>query len=120
MDAQSSSAEHFRSTATHNDSEQLASTKSPVKDVVVAASEAPSASEHGDQRRSSNIPLKMKLFAILLVTATGFGSHWSSGVTGAMKSTLKKVEAANDAQDKTMLIIIEITYQQRSIRSTGG
>jgi hypothetical protein len=26
-----------------------------------------------------------------LVTATGFGSHWSSGVTGAMKSTVKKV-----------------------------
>jgi hypothetical protein len=33
----------------------------------------------------------MKLLSILMVTAIGFGSHWSSGVTGAMKSTLKKV-----------------------------
>jgi hypothetical protein len=39
----------------------------------------------------SLVPLRMKLFSILLVTAVGFGSHWSSGVTGAMKSTLKKV-----------------------------
>jgi hypothetical protein len=37
------------------------------------------------------VPLRMKLISILLVTAVGFGSHWSSGVTGAMKSTLKKV-----------------------------
>ena len=39
----------------------------------------------------SLVPLRMKLISILLVTAVGFGSHWSSGVTGAMKSTLKKV-----------------------------
>jgi hypothetical protein len=37
------------------------------------------------------VPLRMKLLSILMVTAIGFGSHWSSGVTGAMKSTLKKV-----------------------------
>lgn len=40
---------------------------------------------------TSLVPLRMKLLSILLVTAVGFGSHWSSGVTGAMKSTLKKV-----------------------------
>jgi hypothetical protein len=41
--------------------------------------------------QTSLVPLRMKLISILLVTAVGFGSHWSSGVTGAMKSTLKKV-----------------------------
>jgi hypothetical protein len=40
---------------------------------------------------SDSVPLRMKLLSILMVTAIGFGSHWSSGVTGAMKSTLKKV-----------------------------
>jgi hypothetical protein len=57
---------------------------------VVACSDA-SSGEHNGSDKSSAIPLKMKLVAILLVTATGFGSHWSSGVTGAMKSTVKKV-----------------------------
>lgn len=40
---------------------------------------------------TSVVPLRMKLISILLVTAVGFGSRWSGGVTGAMKSTLKKV-----------------------------
>lgn len=57
---------------------------------VVACSDA-SSDGRGGSDKSSAIPLKMKLIAILLVTATGFGSHWSSGVTGAMKSTVKKV-----------------------------
>ena len=57
---------------------------------VVACSDA-SSEGRGDSDKSEAIPLKMKLIAILLVTATGFGSHWSSGVTGAMKSTVKKV-----------------------------
>lgn len=58
-------------------------------DIFVASSDA-SASEGIKPNVDRAIPLKMKLIAILLVTATGFGSHWSSGVTGAMKSTLKK------------------------------
>lgn len=58
-------------------------------DVVVGSSDA-SSTERSDDG-SANVPLKIKLFAVLLVTAVGFGSHWSSGVTGAMKSTLKKV-----------------------------
>lgn len=37
------------------------------------------------------IPWSMKILSVLLVSLIGFGSHWSSGVTGAMKSTLKKV-----------------------------
>lgn len=35
-------------------------------------------------------PLAAKLFAVLLISCISFGSHWSSGVTGAMKSTIKK------------------------------
>jgi hypothetical protein len=54
--------------------------------VVVRADEAGS-----DSGRRDLVPLRMKLLSILMVTAIGFGSHWSSGVTGAMKSTLKKV-----------------------------
>jgi hypothetical protein len=57
-------------------------------DVVLASSGSSIRSEGG---RSTLVPLKMKLISILLVSAIGFGSHWSSGVTGAMKSTLKKV-----------------------------
>jgi hypothetical protein len=40
---------------------------------------------------AAHIPLRVKITAVLLVSAIGFGAHWSSGVTGAMKSTLKKV-----------------------------
>lgn len=45
--------------------------------------------------RSSNVPWTMKVIAVILVSAIGFGSHWSSGVTGAMKSTLKKVRGSS-------------------------
>ena len=37
------------------------------------------------------VPLSFKIASILLVSAIGFGSSWSGGITGAMKSTLKKV-----------------------------
>ncbi|POR38316.1 Uncharacterized protein TPAR_01483 [Tolypocladium paradoxum] len=36
------------------------------------------------------IPLKMKIASVIIVSMIGFGGHWSSGVTGALKSTLKK------------------------------
>lgn len=54
---------------------------------------APASSD--SERTTALVPLRMKLISILLVTAVGFGSHWSSGVTGAMKSTLKKVTFTN-------------------------
>lgn len=53
--------------------------------IVVAREESPA----GDG--AAHIPLRLKIIAVLLVSAIGFGAHWSSGVTGAMKSTLKKV-----------------------------
>ena len=65
-------------------------------DVVVASSGSSARSEGG---RSTLVPVKMKIISILLVTAIGFGSHWSSGVTGAMKSTLKKV-CRHDPKDR--------------------
>jgi hypothetical protein len=55
--------------------------------------------EDGSQTpQTSLVPLRMKLISILLVTAVGFGSHWSSGVTGAMKATLKKVRRYSSSQ----------------------
>lgn len=39
----------------------------------------------------NQVPLSFKILSVALVAGIGFGSHWSSGVTGAMKSTLKKV-----------------------------
>ncbi|OAA70635.1 MFS transporter [Cordyceps fumosorosea ARSEF 2679] len=48
--------------------------------------------------RETAIPLRIKLIAVVLVSLIGFGSHWSSGVTGAMKSTIKKKLHINNAQ----------------------
>ncbi|KAF9692963.1 hypothetical protein EKO04_009023 [Ascochyta lentis] len=65
---------------------------------VVLASSGSSVSGRSEGGRSTLVPVKMKLISILLVTAIGFGSHWSSGVTGAMKSTLKKQLHINNSQ----------------------
>ncbi|KAH7385589.1 major facilitator superfamily domain-containing protein [Phaeosphaeria sp. MPI-PUGE-AT-0046c] len=65
-------------------------------EVAVASDEASQ-----DPRQSQEepfVPMRMKLISVLLVTAVGFGSHWSSGVTGAMKSTLKKKLHINNAE----------------------
>lgn len=54
-----------------------------------------------DSDKSSNLtpaPLQWKIMAILLITAIGFGSNWSSGITGAMKSTIKKELKVNNKQ----------------------
>lgn len=39
-----------------------------------------------------------KLTAVMLVTLVRFGGSWSSGITGAMKSTLKKQLSINNTQ----------------------
>lgn len=69
----------------------MASPKTELKDesnggTIVVSSDVPPV----DNERV-HIPLRLKITAVLLVSAIGFGAHWSSGVTGAMKSTLKKV-----------------------------
>lgn len=75
--------------------------------------------------RSTHVPLRMKIISVLLVTAIGFGSHWSSGVTGAMKSTLKKVRAMlSDLSDDGRLGltggIAETAHQQCAVCGAGG
>ncbi|KFZ00644.1 hypothetical protein V501_10592 [Pseudogymnoascus sp. VKM F-4519 (FW-2642)] len=44
------------------------------------------------------VPLSFKIISVALVAGIGFGSSWSSGVTGAMKSTLKKELKINNTQ----------------------
>ncbi|KAI5209637.1 hypothetical protein AUEXF2481DRAFT_264446 [Aureobasidium subglaciale EXF-2481] len=44
------------------------------------------------------VPLQMKLLSVLLVSCIGFGSQWSSGVSSAMKSTMKKEMHINNTQ----------------------
>lgn len=73
------------------ESQQQSSVSAEKGPDVAIASSGLSVSERSGGGRSTLVPVKMKLISVLLVTAIGFGSHWSSGVTGAMKSTLKKV-----------------------------
>ncbi|KAL6860859.1 major facilitator superfamily domain-containing protein [Trichoderma novae-zelandiae] len=65
---------------------------------VSALDESDSASDE----RSTKVPMSMKILSVLLVSLVGFGSHWSTGVTGAMKSTLKKELHINNAQYATL------------------
>ncbi|KFZ24761.1 hypothetical protein V502_00765 [Pseudogymnoascus sp. VKM F-4520 (FW-2644)] len=44
------------------------------------------------------VPLSYKILSVALVAGIGFGSSWSGGVTGAMKSTLKKELKINNIQ----------------------
>lgn len=46
----------------------------------------------------NQVPLRWKLLSVLLVSAIGFGSKWSGGITGAMKTTLKKELKINNTQ----------------------
>ncbi|KAF5662610.1 hypothetical protein FCIRC_11428 [Fusarium circinatum] len=51
-------------------------------------------SDHSDSGSDDHgkkpVPLSMKILSVVIVSMIGFGGHWSSGVTGALKSTLKK------------------------------
>ncbi|KAL5114892.1 hypothetical protein ACEQ8H_007210 [Pleosporales sp. CAS-2024a] len=82
--------------ATSEKQQQDGGAKAGSADVVVTTSSDERSSQLHTQ--TNLVPLRMKLLCILLVTAVGFGSHWSSGVTGAMKSTLKKKLHINNAQ----------------------
>jgi hypothetical protein len=55
-------------------------------------------SEMSSQSDTQPVPLSWKLMSVVLVTMIGFGSQWSSGVTGAMKSTIKKELSINNTQ----------------------
>ena len=58
---------------------------------VTAADDSDKASLHSVGGRINKVTWQHKLISVLLVSLIGFGSHWSSGVTGAMKTALKKV-----------------------------
>jgi hypothetical protein len=83
---------------TKDDAANNASGKEQGTGKGIAEVDITSDAEDGSQTpQTSLVPLRMKLISILLVTAVGFGSHWSSGVTGAMKATLKKVRLRDKA-----------------------
>ncbi|KAF4943410.1 hypothetical protein FGADI_13437 [Fusarium gaditjirri] len=44
----------------------------------------------GNDHGKKPVPASMKIISVVIVSMIGFGGHWSSGVTGALKSTLKK------------------------------
>jgi hypothetical protein len=64
----------------------------PSEDKQISSSDT--ASSHRSDGKTPP-PLSAKLFAVALIACISFGSHWSSGVTGAMKSTIKKVSPNN-------------------------
>ncbi|CAI7578545.1 unnamed protein product [Penicillium glandicola] len=51
---------------------------------------APSVAPSDESDGKTPPPLMAKLIAVALISCISFGSHWSSGVTTAMKSTIKK------------------------------
>ncbi|KAH6629754.1 major facilitator superfamily domain-containing protein [Boeremia exigua] len=83
----------------HLPSDEVHDSASSGKGVVDATVLAHFANDDDDS--SSNLrppPLRWKLTAVLLVTAIGFGSQWSSGITAAMKTTIKKELEVNNKQ----------------------
>ncbi|CEL01359.1 hypothetical protein ASPCAL00943 [Aspergillus calidoustus] len=65
----------------------------PEEATSLAASDA-----HGTDTGKKPAPLLAKLFTVFLISCISFGSHWSTGVTGAMKSTIKKEMNINNTQ----------------------
>ncbi|KAI9168010.1 Major facilitator superfamily domain-containing protein [Paramyrothecium foliicola] len=81
------------------DSPSEASRNSHVDEKAKAVTQTqPSTSDTSSQDERKPVPLTWKLLSVLLVTAIGFGSQWSSGITGAMKSTIKKELGINNKQ----------------------
>jgi hypothetical protein len=78
-----------------NTEKVVPTTLSELDDAKGSSRESSESSESTGQPEAS---LKWKIVAILLVSAIGFGSRWSSGITGAMKSTLKKELHINNTQ----------------------
>jgi hypothetical protein len=71
----------MESSAEKKDLEQSSTNVAPIVDQDTDASTL------GDKKP---VPLNIKILSVVIVSMIGFGGHWSSGVTGALKSTLKK------------------------------
>lgn len=74
------------------------SSKSKLEPVVTSTAITDFALQEGQTPQQIPVPLKWKLASIIMVSAIGFGSNWSSGITGAMKSTIKKKMKINNTQ----------------------
>lgn len=70
-----------------SDAKSVDAVSAPVSEDIRTPSEE--SSDDSDGKRPP--PLAAKLIAVGLISCISFGSHWSTGVTGAMKSTIKKV-----------------------------
>ncbi|KAI4717530.1 major facilitator superfamily transporter [Aureobasidium sp. EXF-10727] len=66
--------------------------------VTVLDDSSVNSSRDGPTNTLPPVPLQMKLLSVLLVSFIGFGSQWSSGVSSAMKSTMKKEMHINNTQ----------------------
>ena len=75
---------------------QVVEQKGPLASETSLSTPAPE--DDGTRRDTTPVPLSWKLMSVVLVTLIGFGSQWSSGITGAMKSTIKKEMGINNKQ----------------------
>lgn len=94
---------HDMSVTTTSSNEVIVDDKNGARidhDVLVSEVDSTSSGSGG----KTTVPLKAKLISVLLISLIGFGGHWSSGVTGAMKSTLKKVSRVSLSIRELMLI----------------
>ncbi|KAI6608156.1 hypothetical protein MCOR04_000423 [Pyricularia oryzae] len=85
--------------ATHDVESRTGKQPEPLvnEEVPKETSSSSSAMEEVDGARS-NPPLSWKITAVVLISCISFGSSWSSGITGALKSTLKKELHINNKQ----------------------
>lgn len=85
-----------------NISQPEAKTTSRITDDEKGSTNSTSVTENdlgdGSDNSTQAPPLRWKLMAIVLITAISFGSQWSSGITSAMKSTIKKELKVNNKQ----------------------
>jgi hypothetical protein len=86
----------------HSTPDPAAESPTSGKDVKFAATTAQDSGSvsnvgQGDSKRVP-VPLTWKLTSILLVSTIEFGSQRSSGITSAMKPTLKKERKINNTQ----------------------
>ena len=86
----------------HSTSDSAAESPTSGKDVefaVTTTQDSGSVSSVGQEdSKRVPVPLIWELTSILLVSTIGFRSQWSSGITGAMKSTLKRELKINNTQ----------------------
>lgn len=82
----------------HQNAQYGVTVTTPDEKDAASATVRPQSDASSDSKDLKPAPLQWKVMAILLITAIGFGSHWSSGITGAMKSTIKKQMKVNNKQ----------------------